>query len=476
MTPAERPTAPLRIAVVGHTNAGKTSLLRTLSRRSRFGEVSPSPATTRRIEPIDLLAGAEPVATLVDTPGLEDPMALLERIDAARADRREAPDEALRRVVADPATAAEFPQERAALAAALDSDLLIAVIDARDRVLPRHLDELEILGRCGRPLVPLLNFVASPEAKEPQWREALARRGLHAVAAFDTVVFDAEGEIRLLEALRTLAAAHRPPLDRLIADRRERERLRRRGGAARIAELLLDAATAACEVEPGERRGRAEEAMERLRARLRELERRCRVDLLALSGFEERDAAVAEAELEALAVGVDLFSPAALRAAGLTAAGGAAAGAAAGVALDLALGGMSLGAAAALGATVGGVLGASGRQARRLVLLARGGSEVVAGDPVLLLLLARAVLLARAIGARGHASVSPIEMPPQAGSQPPRSLDAATLAEAKRLLPRLHEARARLPRRRGDATSALRERLRAELSDRLESMLAPAPR
>ena len=31
---------PIRIAVVGHTNAGKTSLLRTLTRRIDFGAVS----------------------------------------------------------------------------------------------------------------------------------------------------------------------------------------------------------------------------------------------------------------------------------------------------------------------------------------------------------------------------------------------------------------------------------------------------
>ena len=71
-------TEPLRIAVVGHTNAGKTSLLRTLARRRDFGAVSPSPATTRRVEPITLrVSGAEAIV-LLDTPGLEDSIGLLE--------------------------------------------------------------------------------------------------------------------------------------------------------------------------------------------------------------------------------------------------------------------------------------------------------------------------------------------------------------------------------------------------------------
>ncbi|HEX5738724.1 MAG TPA: GTPase domain-containing protein, partial [Hydrogenophaga sp.] len=44
----------VHIAVVGHTNAGKTSLLRTLTRQVRFGEVSERPGTTRHVEAIGL--------------------------------------------------------------------------------------------------------------------------------------------------------------------------------------------------------------------------------------------------------------------------------------------------------------------------------------------------------------------------------------------------------------------------------------
>ncbi len=55
----------LDIAVVGHTNAGKTSLLRTLARDSGFGEVSPSPATTREISAIALVAGGRGYSKLL---------------------------------------------------------------------------------------------------------------------------------------------------------------------------------------------------------------------------------------------------------------------------------------------------------------------------------------------------------------------------------------------------------------------------
>ncbi len=48
MTDARK--APLKLAVVGHTNVGKTSLLRTLTRDVGFGEVSHRPSTTRHVE------------------------------------------------------------------------------------------------------------------------------------------------------------------------------------------------------------------------------------------------------------------------------------------------------------------------------------------------------------------------------------------------------------------------------------------
>ena len=46
----------LRVAVVGHTNTGKTSLLRTLARDVAFGEVSDAAGTTRHVEGLRLLA------------------------------------------------------------------------------------------------------------------------------------------------------------------------------------------------------------------------------------------------------------------------------------------------------------------------------------------------------------------------------------------------------------------------------------
>ncbi len=386
---------------------------------------------------------------------------------------REGKFESIERFLASGDATSRFSQEAKALDAARRADLLLAVIDARDRVLPRHLDELELLARCGRPLVPVLNFVASDAADTAAWREALARLGLHAVAEFDTVVFDAASEAKLFEKIRTLAEPHRDAIDRMLAERHREREDRRHASSRAIADLLLDAAGLVVEVD--DPATRADASVERLRELLRERERQCHRELLAIAGFDPADAAVADAALDSFEVGVDLFSPEALKAAGFSAAGGAAAGAALGAAIDLAVGGLSLGAAAGLGAVIGGVLGATGRQARKLVLLAKGGREAAAGDPTLLLILHRATTLAHGLGHRGHASVEPLAI--GAESRERAALDRRSVEP---ILAALHAARERLPICAGmsgalgaDSTpSVTRGRLREELAAAMDRLIA----
>src|SRR5690606_7585313 len=91
------PAAALRLAVVGHTNTGKTSLLRTLTRDPRFGQVQDSPGTTRHVEGARLLLAGGQAVELYDTPGMEDGMGLLDYLDqlSPPAQRQEGPDRIL---------------------------------------------------------------------------------------------------------------------------------------------------------------------------------------------------------------------------------------------------------------------------------------------------------------------------------------------------------------------------------------------
>src|SRR5690606_1938450 len=237
------PDRVLRVAVVGHTNTGKTSLLRTLTRDRSFGEVADSPSTTRHVEGAALLLDGRPVLELFDTPGMEDAISLLEYIErlSLPGERLDGPARIARFLDTQEARH-RFEQEAKVLRQMLASDAAFYVVDARDPVLAKYRDELAILADCARPLLPVLNFVSDPANRIPAWREALARLGLHAVIEFDTVAPAFDGEQRLYEKLATLVDSHADTLAALVADH-AKQRLQRRTDAARVvARLLIDVA------------------------------------------------------------------------------------------------------------------------------------------------------------------------------------------------------------------------------------------
>ena len=112
---AELEREAIEVAVVGHTNAGKTSLLRTLTRRADFGTVSERPGTTRHVEAIELVVDGRPALRFLDTPGLEDSTALMARLRAQ--DATLAPPERIRAFLATPEATGRFEQEAKVLRA-----------------------------------------------------------------------------------------------------------------------------------------------------------------------------------------------------------------------------------------------------------------------------------------------------------------------------------------------------------------------
>ncbi|MDX1654110.1 MAG: GTPase/DUF3482 domain-containing protein [Candidatus Competibacteraceae bacterium] len=399
----------IKVAVVGHTNTGKTSLLRTLTRDVAFGEVSNRAATTRHVEGTALLVNGQPLIELYDTPGLEDSIGLLELLDSLGEGRRMNGIEEIHRFLATPEAAGEFEQEAKSLRQLLSCHCALYVIDARDRVLGKHQDELEILGRSAKPVVPVLNFVASPEARTAQWREHLARVNMHAVVEFDTVVINEHGERRLFEKMQTLLDAFRPTLEAVIEDHERQRANLTRAAADLLADLFLDVAAYRVMV-PAEQPGQNPAAVESLKDRVRERERHCVNDLLELFRFRIDDYMAEAIPVEGGEWGLDLFSPAALRQFGIRAGGGAAAGAMAGLTVDAMLGGASLGAGAAIGAAFGALFTTARNQGRRIAGRLRGFTELRVDQPTLRLLLARQMELVQVLLRRGHASQEKIRL------------------------------------------------------------------
>ncbi len=418
-------TSPLKLAVVGHTNVGKTSLLRTLTRDVEFGEVSHRPSTTRHVEGARLSVDGQPLLQLYDTPGLEDAIALLEYLEQLErpGERLDGPAR-LSRFLASSEARQRFEQEAKVLRQLLLSDAGLYLIDAREPVLAKYCDELAVLAGCGKPLLPVLNFVAASNQQVEAWRTALARLGLHALVRFDTVAPPLDGERRLYESLGLLLESHSPQLQRLLADQQAQAETRQHSGRQLIGELLLDCA--ACRRSVSTEPVQQQAAIHALRELIRQREQRCVEALLRLYAFRPDDAAAGELPLLDGRWGDDLFNPETLKQLGIKLGSGVAAGAAAGAGVDLLVGGLSLGAAALLGALAGGGLQTARNYGARLLGKLQGRRELSVDDGVLQLLAVRQLQLLNALLMRGHAAQHSILLDgPDAALRQPTQLPAS---------------------------------------------------
>lgn len=412
MSSAGSESRSLQIAVVGHTNTGKTSLLRTLARDAGFGEVADAPATTRQVEGIALsVPGFEPIH-LYDTPGLEQAGDLLDGLEGDSGPRYDGPARLQRFLTGEQAAA--FEQEARVIAQAMASDVVLYVIDAREPVLEKFQDELAILAMTARPVLPVLNFVSGKDARESSWREALARVGLHAVASFDTVVFDLEAELRVWRHLATMLDDRTGLFDALMAERRRETDWRRRAAARRSAVFLLDVAALRWRV-PRHEPAVLQQTANELREQVCLQEDACMADLLELYRFVAADYQTAPSpEFEALGRS-NPFDPEVLRDYGLTTGKFTGGGAAVGAAVDVAFFGLSLGTATLAGAALGAGAGAWRQLGPNLRDRLGGYQGLLVDDAVLAAFVHRQRRMLSALAARGHASQQPITGDPGAG-------------------------------------------------------------
>jgi hypothetical protein len=399
------------IAVVGHTNAGKTSLLRTLTRRANFGEVSDRPGTTRHVEAIGLDVDGRTVMRYFDTPGLEDSVAL--QYHLKQMPEQLTPPQRVAALLDGPEAKGVFEQEAKVLRQMLSADAAIYVIDCREPLLPKYRSEIEVLNACARPIMPVLNFVRSEHSRETEWREVLAAYGLHAAILFDAVAPFVGAERQLYEDLSVLMRQHKGTLQAVLDDLDRQAAERRSASAQRVADTLISAAAMRREIEPetlGDTQAK-ERFVAAFRRELVEGVRKCVDDLLQMHGFAKDDAQLDVVPWTSGRWESDLFNPETLASVGRLLGKGAAAGAAVGFTLDLALAGMSLGAATALGAAIGGALGQGWGQApRKLRNAFMGVEELTLDNDVLIVLADSLVHLCQVLQARGHAAQNTIEV------------------------------------------------------------------
>lgn len=349
-----------RLAVVGHPNKGKSSLVATLAEDDSVA-IGATPGTTRHAREYPMRADGRLLYTLVDTPGFQRARQVLawlvrraEERSATAADRPALVAE----LVADRECAARFPDEVELLRPLVEGAGILYVVDGGVPYGPEYEAEMEVLRWTGRPSMAIVNPIGSNEHVEA-WKAGLGQF-FRVVRVVDALHADFETRRRLLLAFAELEADWREPIEAAVAALDALRASRRRRASHEIAALLADALGLVVErrLEPDEDPSRhAAELEVEYKRELVRLERAHRRRVQVVYDYHDLEARAAELEV----IEEDLFSEGTwlrfgLRRRDLVSAG-AAGGAAAGGAIDVALGGASLLAGVAIGAAVGGVLG-----------------------------------------------------------------------------------------------------------------------
>ena len=398
---------PIRIAVVGHTNTGKTSLLRTLTRDRLFGAVNDAPGTTRHVQSASVMLDGQPALVWYDTPGLEDSVSLRDYIETigdgvVRLDGHDR----IERFLQDPTARATFEQEHRVLAQAMVSDALLYVVDARDRVLAKHRDELFLLQACARPVLPVLSFVASPQADTKPWVQVFARQGMHMHLLFDSVSPPINGQQMMYDTLGQLLAEHRALFSALSQSVVQQRRDRITAAIELLAGLCVTVASLNLMVK--DEVVAIEKAITNQQDEVRALEQRFVDQILSLYEFSLEDYLPATDGWSSGQWQADVFSEKTLAALGIKLGTGAAVGAAAGAVVDVLSAGLSLGTGTLIGAAAGSAWQGIDRFGKGMAAKWRGQRALMISDAVVLAIATRNIRLLTALEQRGHASYRPV--------------------------------------------------------------------
>ena len=385
--------ATIALSLISHTNAGKTTLARTLVGRD-VGTVSDAQHVTQEAAVYTLLETTDSEALLLwDTPGFGDSARLARRLAQQHHPLGWFLSEVWDRFRDRPF----YLAQQAVRNVAAEADVVLYLVNATE--FPGDAGylapELDILQWIGKPVVVLVNQTGAPRprdaeaAQEEAWRRAIGTRPMvRAVATLDAFTRCWVQEIALLDLVGDALPESQRALNARLAQAWQARRVVQFDAAMEI--LAAPIAAAACDREPlaeggtldawhdiGRRlgiaadaaSGRAAGASRALASRLADALRGATDRLVALHGLDGR----AQREVEArVAEGVSVDAPMSEGKAALM--GGAVSGALTGLAADIATGGLSFGAGMLAGAILGALGGAG---VARGMNLARGKTGAV---------------------------------------------------------------------------------------------------
>lgn len=356
-------TGPITIALAGHANVGKTSLVSALTRDATLAVDEAAGTTRSHYLKTYAIAGQE-VLAFVDTPGFEFGSRINRWLDQHRGEGSDRLDgrTSLQAFLADEATTARHDKEKEALRGALRADVIAYVADVAMDAEGQVVQEVRLLRQAGVPMIGVLNNLHQDSTRADEWVDMLRREGVDNIVRLDALRFPADQEESFYVALGVMRPEHAETFSRVRALRAQLDEQNLVRAALSIAEMLVDSLSFQHRTKHGseeEAKRYRSAANERFKAMLREREQQGFRSIADIYGFAS--SAVEGESLEVRswsgAVRDDLFDADALRRYGLSAGTLAAVGAITGTLVDAATGGFSLGVPTLLGGIGGAAAG-----------------------------------------------------------------------------------------------------------------------
>lgn len=419
---------PLVVSVVGHTNHGKSSTVRTLIENSDFGKVSPEPVKMHDTQAYRLQENLSTVAMVYDTPGLSSASEAIQALGhRPKVNDIQRYYDSHEKHLHERIVFEHLSQK---------SSLILFVVDIRQPCRDEYKDELLLILKCGIPIVPIMNFSTTSNDHRADWEEAFTQEaGAHAYTSFDAWRRSPADERRLIDNMLHVMQnrkSHHIAAIEWWRDGRIKTFANRKSDALHAVAAFAIDSTAFGVTSSGVEKGKVKKATAQLRAECeKQLDQRHARLLRGISRIYQFNA---DQELQRpppkRPVAAEITKQ--LIEASPTVAGGAAAGVATGAAIGASIDSMllwsSAGLGTAVGATVGGVVGAIGGRAKefRADAVSRNISCRVKPKAIELLTW-QSLKLAHDLAHRGAANEGRLKLPGATGKIKQSRLEAIKL-------------------------------------------------
>ena len=339
------------IAVIGHPNEGKSSVLSTLTEDDRV-VVNDYPGETTHCQYFPVIIGGETLLELVDTPGFQNPQNSLQWMQQQGL----TDDALLTAFLSEFSAKTGYEHDCELMQPLVKGAALIYVVDCSRPLLPVDEAEMEILRLINKPRMAVINFKDDDQDYYDDWTQAF-RRHFNVIREFNAHQARFQERIALLETLKAIQQSWEPAINRAIAAFKEDWQGRSEDAILAITDYLTYALRLSVEKTFNDEISRREaesKAVAQYQKKIAQREQKMFDRIRALYHHNVFELTLAEQSV----LREDLFSETTWDVLGLTkkqltiAATGVVAGL--GVTLDMATGGLSHGLFAAAGALFAG--------------------------------------------------------------------------------------------------------------------------